>query len=197
MLSATASRSRSFDQSLGVKTTRSPSLPSLSSAYLPLVATTAATSITDSAEGSSASSPESALADQPPAEAVAQAWMDLAADDHHLALSTNRIGNLSLDGFDMGGPGQRRRAADDSVLGRADDRPFRCVVPGCGKAYKNANGLKYHAFHGHADQMQPAAAKPYRCLVPGCGKTYKNANGLKYHATHAHTHAGFAVLPTA
>ncbi len=30
-------------------------------------------------------------------------------------------------------------------------RPYFCRVPGCGRKYKNLNGLKYHARVQHAD----------------------------------------------
>jgi transcription factor SFP1 len=30
-----------------------------------------------------------------------------------------------------------------------NDKPYRCTYPGCDKAYKNPNGLKYHNLHGH------------------------------------------------
>ena len=63
------------------------------------------------------------------------------------------------------------------------DRPFVCPVPGCGKTYKNANGLKYHAIHGHDGVL---VEKPHKCPFAGCGKRYKNSNGLKYHFQHAH-----------
>lgn len=66
------------------------------------------------------------------------------------------------------------------------DRPFVCPVSGCGKTYKNANGLKYHAIHGHDGVL---VEKPHRCPFAGCGKRYKNSNGLKYHFQHAHPNA--------
>ncbi|KAL1920312.1 uncharacterized protein VTP21DRAFT_1458 [Calcarisporiella thermophila] len=62
-------------------------------------------------------------------------------------------------------------------------RPFKCMVEGCDKAYKNANGLKYHHLHGHCQSIEDPR-KPYRCS--SCGKRYKNVNGLKYHMEHAH-----------
>jgi len=66
------------------------------------------------------------------------------------------------------------------------------------KAYKNANGLRYHKTHGHRDQSLKdnsdgtysivdlagnpypglegmIKAKPYACNT--CGRRYKNANG--------------------
>lgn len=68
----------------------------------------------------------------------------------------------------------------------SNDRPFVCPVSGCGKTYKNANGLKYHAIHGHDGVL---VEKPHKCPFVGCGKRYKNSNGLKYHFQHAHPNA--------
>ena len=68
---------------------------------------------------------------------------------------------------------------------RKSDRPYICPVVGCGKAYKNPNGLKYHEKHGH-DAEAESVERPHKCGVPGCGKRYKNPNGLKYHMSHAH-----------
>lgn len=82
------------------------------------------------------------------------------------------------------------------------DKPYKCPVPGCDKAYKNQNGLKYHKMHGNcaANPLAFAAAqasgqpvsymvqenKPYSCNL--CAKRYKNLNGLKYHTAHSHQH---------
>ncbi|KAG9307361.1 hypothetical protein G9A89_017190 [Geosiphon pyriformis] len=69
-------------------------------------------------------------------------------------------------------------------------KPYKCSVPGCPKAYKNANGLKYHNKHGHVTQeaggSERSAEKPYKCRHRGCTKSYKNQNGLKYHIQHHH-----------
>ncbi|KAJ1936056.1 Transcriptional regulator of ribosomal biogenesis proteins, partial [Kickxella alabastrina] len=69
-----------------------------------------------------------------------------------------------------------------------DDKPYRCPVSSCDKAYKNPNGLKYHNLHGHCNMGEEARgiSKPYKCRVPECYKAYKNLNGLKYHVQHAH-----------
>ncbi|KAI9794058.1 MAG: Transcriptional regulator of ribosomal biogenesis proteins [Peltula sp. TS41687] len=88
-----------------------------------------------------------------------------------------------------------------------EQKPFKCPVIGCEKAYKNQNGLKYHKTHGHVNQklqenpdgtfsiVNPETSapypgtlgmekeKPYGCEV--CGKRYKNLNGLKYHKSHS------------
>lgn len=65
------------------------------------------------------------------------------------------------------------------------ERPYICPVPGCGKAYKNPNGLKYHALHGH-DGTNELVERPYKCPYGDCGKRYKNPNGLKYHVNKNH-----------
>ncbi|KAG4305338.1 hypothetical protein PORY_001508 [Pneumocystis oryctolagi] len=94
------------------------------------------------------------------------------------------------------------------------DKPYKCPVPGCDKAYKNQNGLKYHKLHGHCtssvvlqDTAVPVAFsnegmvvsprgnpvvenKPYKCEL--CNKRYKNLNGLKYHKAHSHRQISMA-----
>ncbi|KAI8338687.1 hypothetical protein BC941DRAFT_423588 [Chlamydoabsidia padenii] len=83
------------------------------------------------------------------------------------------------------------------------DKPYKCMVQGCDKAYKNPNGLKYHKEHGHCnDNEMNETPKPYQCTIGDCGKRYKNLNGLKYHVEHSHmaalnhTLATFGVLQT-
>ncbi|KAF9123139.1 Transcriptional regulator of ribosomal biogenesis proteins [Linnemannia schmuckeri] len=71
------------------------------------------------------------------------------------------------------------------------DKPYRCTVSGCDKAYKNPNGLKYHNQHGHCSasglsDAEGPESKPYVCSFLECGKRYKNLNGLKYHIEHSH-----------
>ena len=65
-----------------------------------------------------------------------------------------------------------------------EDRPYKCKILGCSKAYKNPGGLKYHMQHGHCEdtgdpEMNNIIQKPYQCTVPECGRRYKNLNGLK------------------
>lgn len=70
------------------------------------------------------------------------------------------------------------------------DKPYKCSVKGCDKAYKNPNGLKYHNQHGHCNLLneddESLISKPYQCTIGECGKRYKNLNGLKYHIEHSH-----------
>ena len=80
------------------------------------------------------------------------------------------------------------------------DKPYKCPVMGCDKAYKNQNGLKYHKMHGNCATSPLAFSstnghpvphmvqenKPYSCTL--CSKRYKNLNGLKYHTAHSHQH---------
>lgn len=83
-------------------------------------------------------------------------------------------------------------------------KPFHCPKPGCNKAYKQQNGLKYHLAHGAcnyaprdpeverlSDGERERRERPWVCAVgsvglePGeagqaavCGRRYKNMNGL-------------------
>ncbi|KAI8644302.1 hypothetical protein BD408DRAFT_413644 [Parasitella parasitica] len=71
------------------------------------------------------------------------------------------------------------------------DKPYKCPIEGCDKAYKNPNGLKYHQMHGHSEEdtlseAERDAQKPYMCTIGYCNKRYKNLNGLKYHIEHSH-----------
>lgn len=88
------------------------------------------------------------------------------------------------------------------------DKPYKCPVLGCDKAYKNQNGLKYHKAHGNCattthhhsyksesgditvHMMPQIENKPYRCEM--CSKRYKNLNGLKYHKAHSHQQISMA-----
>ncbi|KAJ1919392.1 Transcriptional regulator of ribosomal biogenesis proteins [Mycoemilia scoparia] len=106
----------------------------------------------------------------------------------------------------MAGAVAAAAAAKSNGVSQKENKPYRCTVPGCDKAYKNPNGLKYHNLHGHCNVDCDAqnAQKPYKCLVPDCGKAYKNLNGLKYHVQHAHytavppsTQANTAAIKTA
>ncbi|KAJ3095626.1 hypothetical protein HDU97_006753 [Phlyctochytrium planicorne] len=102
--------------------------------------------------------------------------------------------SANSDGEDEDDGGDRKRR------GEPFDRPYRCKVDGCGKAYKNPGGLKYHVLHGHAEdtgdpEINNIIQKPYLCTVPECGKRYKNLNGLKYHIEHAHAALVGAELP--
>ncbi|KAK8228847.1 hypothetical protein HDK90DRAFT_504470 [Phyllosticta capitalensis] len=102
---------------------------------------------------------------------------------------------------------QRLLAMGGGLFPPEENKPFKCPVIGCEKAYKNQNGLKYHKQHGHQNQQLKENAdgtfsivdpetsvpypgtvgmekeKPYRCET--CGKRYKNLNGLKYHRAHS------------
>ncbi|KAI0158212.1 hypothetical protein GGR57DRAFT_490838 [Xylariaceae sp. FL1272] len=96
---------------------------------------------------------------------------------------------------------------DTFTMPPEEDKPFKCPVIGCEKAYKNQNGLKYHKQHGHQNQqlhengdgtfsiVNPETSapypgetgmekeKPHKCEY--CHKRYKNLNGLKYHKQHS------------
>lgn len=78
--------------------------------------------------------------------------------------------------------------ANDLVLNAVatDDgegKRYVCPVPGCGKRYKNVNGIKYHAKYGHRkDSSRPK--KAHKCH---CGKSYKSPSGLRHHMVTQHS----------
>ncbi|KAL2756728.1 hypothetical protein ACRALDRAFT_2026744 [Sodiomyces alcalophilus JCM 7366] len=114
-------------------------------------------------------------------------------------------------GFDTSQPNSPANAAllqkFAAMMQNEEQKPYKCPVIGCEKAYKNQNGLKYHKQHGHQTQQLHAnedgsfsivnpetdapypgtlgmeKEKPFSCDV--CGKRYKNLNGLKYHKSHS------------
>ncbi|XP_050405118.1 juxtaposed with another zinc finger protein 1 [Patella vulgata] len=63
------------------------------------------------------------------------------------------------------------------------DKPFACPVPGCKKRYKNVNGIKYHARHGHKKEAKFVIRKTFKCF---CGKSYKTSHGLRSHSVVHH-----------
>ena len=82
-------------------------------------------------------------------------------------------------------------------LAQTDERDgqkrFVCPVPGCGKRYKNINGIKYHTKRGHQKQDPSTGGDPssssdpprksYKCH---CGKTYMSQSGLRHHQNTQH-----------
>ena len=94
---------------------------------------------------------------------------------------------------------------DASVAGKVADaqlpqpslfsmhKPWRCPNPGCNKAYKQSNGLKYHQQKGQCDfaihdavdlglsvEEAEERSRPFVCAVgAGCDKRYRQMNGLK------------------
>ncbi|CAH7676636.1 expressed protein [Phakopsora pachyrhizi] len=61
-------------------------------------------------------------------------------------------------------------------IGSTEHRPFKCSVPGCEKAYKQQNGLKYHKAHGHSSQRELGSeeeSKTIACHDSVSGKMYK------------------------
>jgi len=86
---------------------------------------------------------------------------------------------------------KRRLGHDQRDWESSRGKPFKCTVPGCEKAYKQPNGLKYHKAHGHCSQKTLSAeeeSKTFVCHDAVCGKRYKNINGLRYHYQHTGPH---------
>ncbi|KAI8340606.1 hypothetical protein BC941DRAFT_500200 [Chlamydoabsidia padenii] len=102
-----------------------------------------------------------------------------------LAMTTGDSLNALTDEEFLAHAGVLLASANTSYL--YADKPYKCAVQGCDKAYKNPNGLKYHKEHGHCSLVEDnETPKPYQCTIGECGKRYKNLNGLKYHIEHSH-----------
>ncbi|KXS18125.1 hypothetical protein M427DRAFT_153319 [Gonapodya prolifera JEL478] len=61
----------------------------------------------------------------------------------------------------FGRSGKRGRNAPDVF------KPYKCCMTGCGKRYKNMNGLKYHLEHAHHDLKDDPSALPYTVRSSG------------------------------
>ncbi|KLT38462.1 hypothetical protein CC85DRAFT_305951 [Cutaneotrichosporon oleaginosum] len=86
-------------------------------------------------------------------------------------------------------------------------KAWRCPNPGCNKAYKQSNGLKYHLAKGQCDfaihdaidngltlEEAEQRARPYVCAVgAGCDKRYRQMNGLKYHYLNTGEHGEYGL----
>ncbi|WRT66238.1 uncharacterized protein IL334_003191 [Kwoniella shivajii] len=86
-------------------------------------------------------------------------------------------------------------------------KPWRCPNPGCNKAYKQSNGLKYHQQKGQCDfaihdavdlglSLEEAEERnrPFVCAVgAGCNKRYRQMNGLKYHYLNSGEHGQYGL----
>lgn len=65
-------------------------------------------------------------------------------------------------------------------------RRFMCTVPGCGKKYKNVNGIKYHVKNGHNKKESIGNVECRKSYVCHCGKSYKSQSGMRHHQNTHH-----------
>lgn len=86
------------------------------------------------------------------------------------------------------------------------DKPYKCPAPGCDKAYKQMNGLKYHRLHGHCNQnnlpitAQAAAQPPAIHITTNSTKSSpqpESADGIKTEDGGATPTLGSPSSPTA
>ncbi|KAF8933819.1 hypothetical protein BGZ52_006655 [Haplosporangium bisporale] len=113
-----------------------------------------------------------------------QTSLDILDLNHILNMTTTIPG---LHGVDIRHDEVASLLEDIGKTNLSGDKPYRCRISGCDKAYKNPNGLKYHNLHGHSSVTEETTeSKPYVCTFLDCGRRYKNMNGLKYHVEHSH-----------
>lgn len=79
------------------------------------------------------------------------------------------------------GPGGEKLDKDGKVI----EKPFKCPNPGCDKAYKQANGLKYHRLHGSCNRnlavdgnsATPSPSQTHRSAAPAAAKPAPSTPG--------------------
>ena len=105
-------------------------------------------------------------------------WSTNASQDNDVVL--NRIANIEEN--------------------REGKRRYVCPLKGCGKRYKNVNGIKYHAKYGHSRKLDskpkmlkhsqklaiPQSSDEQKIYKCHCGKSYKSNSGLRHHQNTQH-----------
>ncbi|OWF54996.1 transcription factor IIIA-like [Mizuhopecten yessoensis] len=71
------------------------------------------------------------------------------------------------------------------------EKPFQCVVPGCGKKYARSSHLRRHEQNSHELTGEPHVQKEVSCTVDGCGKKFTLIQNLKKHIKRKHTQGRF------
>jgi uncharacterized Zn-finger protein len=61
----------------------------------------------------------------------------------------------------------------------SDERPYQCNAPGCSRAFKTRHGLWQH-------KPFHTGERRFKCEQPGCGKAFKQKKSLKSHAYRSH-----------
>ena len=66
-----------------------------------------------------------------------------------------------------------------SVFLYAGERPYKCKLDGCTRAFAQLSNLQQH-MRNHDNQMAKAANKPFQCNI--CTKMFATESGLKTHS---------------
>jgi transcription factor SFP1 len=76
--------------------------------------------------------------------------------------------------------------------GALGDRPYKCTSPGCDKAYKQMNGLKYHRLHGQCNQNMLPPQQQLNSVVNDNAASSNAATASATSATSSTTATGAA-----
>ncbi|KAG0265324.1 Transcriptional regulator of ribosomal biogenesis protein [Mortierella polycephala] len=131
---------------------------SLQGGYSPISMTERTTSITSTASFSLASSPSS----PPIAFQSTSALSALTAKTANMspAVYATSLTELMLHRDEIFAMIEDMTRVSPNAIGA--NKPYHCTFLGCGKAYKNPNGLKYHNVHGHCSPTNgPSTTSPF------------------------------------
>lgn len=70
------------------------------------------------------------------------------------------------------------------------EKPFKCQAPGCDKAYKQANGLKYHRLHGQCNQNNIPLQSKSGAIITNVGSTPSSHKSLKAQSSSSSSGSG-------
>ena len=65
------------------------------------------------------------------------------------------------------------------------ERPYRCHVPECGRAFIQLSNLQQH-LRNHDAQLERAKNRPFQCAI--CGKGFATESSLRTHTAKVHVH---------
>lgn len=67
--------------------------------------------------------------------------------------------------------------------GDAGERPYRCHLAECGRAFIQLSNLQQH-LRNHDAQVERAKNRPFHCTI--CGKGFATESSLRTHTTKVH-----------
>ena len=101
------------------------------------------------------------------------------SDEHVSACDSNLHTCYWQDCQRNGQPFKAKYKLVNHIRVHTGERPFPCMVPGCGKLFARSENLKIH-------KRTHTGEKPFMCEYLGCGRRFANSSDRKKHS-HVHT----------